>query len=169
MLNAEQLTALKTYILADPVLSAKPMTLDGAYEMADILNAKAAPAFIVWRTSVSRHEIVAGTSAAGTVFNWAGSGYITRAQGERDAFREMFNSTGTVNPGRPSIQAAFQDIFSGTGNAALNRAHIQAMSKREATVFEELFAVGTGSSASPADLVVEGDIRPVEIAQAMGW
>jgi hypothetical protein len=121
------------------------------------LNTVAAPAFIVRRTSVSRHEILTGTSAVGTTFTWTGAAYITRSQGERDAFREIFNSTGAVNPGLPSIVAAFNDIFSGAGGAP-NRTHIDAMSKRSATRGEKIFATGVGTDASPATLTFEGNL-----------
>lgn len=164
-LTPQQRTALAADIAADPALAALQAQgnlggLAGAYNM------QAAPAFVVERTSLSRHEILTAVSSTGSTFAWAGAGYITRSQGERDAFREMFNSTGSVNPSLPSIKAAFADIFSGAGGAA-NRAHIAALSKRPATRFEKLFAVGVGSDAAPAALgvdaagaLIEGQVSP---------
>lgn len=164
-LTPQQRATLAADIAANPALVAlrDSGNLGG---LAGHYNALASPAFAVERTSLSRHEILTAVSSTGSTFAWAGAGYITRSQGERDAFREMFNSTGSVNPSLPSIKAAFSDIFSGAGGAT-NRAHIAALAKRQATRFEKLFASGTGSDASPATLgadaggaVIEGQISP---------
>lgn len=164
-LSNQQLQAVKTAILADPALASQPMTSGGALVIAEALNAQAAPDFIVWRTSLARHDILTGTSIEGTTFTWTGGAYITRSQGERDAFREMFNSTGSVNPRTPTIISAFNDIFSGAGGAT-NRAHIEAVSKRKATRVEKITASGTGSLASPATLSFEGAISGEDVQQA---
>jgi len=167
-LTPEQLQTFRAALFAetDPVVVAA--LAEGSVGLvADWYNAPAQPDFIVTRSSVSRHEILTETSQEGTVFNWAGGGYITRAQGERDAFREMFNSTGTIDPRKLNIQAAIQDIFSGTGNAALNRAHIIAMSKRKALRIERLFATGTGTLASPGALVFEGKLHYSDVNAAL--
>lgn len=137
-------------------------------QIADWYNQLRAPAFYVWRSSLSRHEILTGASDDGTTFAWAAGAYITRSQGERDAFREMFNSTGTVNPALPSIQAAFTDIFSGTGGAG-NRAHIVAMSRRALSRVERIFATGVGSKASPGTVPADAPalVTEFEVRQAV--
>jgi hypothetical protein len=61
-----------------------------------------------------------------------------------------------VNPSLPQVRQAFLDIFSGAGNAALNRAHLAVVGRRKATRLEQVFAVGTGSTADPAVMGVEG-------------
>lgn len=166
-MTPEQLTTLKTAILAETDVAFVAARTAGATQaMADFFNADAAPAFYAWRRSLSRHEILTGTSDDGTTFAWAAGAYITRSQGERDAFREMFNSTGSVNPSLTSIQAAFSDIFSGTGGAG-NRAHITAMSRRPVTKVERLFATGTGSKAAPGTAGFEGEIRSDDISLAL--
>lgn len=162
MLTTQQRDIIKSYIEADPVLSVIQNTEDGSIDIANAINAVATPDFYVWKKSITRHEIIAETSLVDTTFTWAGGGYITRSQGERDAFREMFNSTGAVDPRKPSIINAFNDIFSGAGGAP-NRTHITAISKRKATIFEKLLATGTGSLVTPATLAVEGPIDYREI------
>lgn len=112
----------------------------------------------VEKTLLSKHDILTATSQEATTFAWAAGAYITRAAGERDAFREMFNSTGSVNPSLASIKAAFADIFSGVGGAG-NRTHITAMSKRLCNRVEALSAVGTGTLISPAVLGFEGTVN----------
>ena len=168
-LSVEQLTTLKAAIFAETdaaIIAARtPATRDDRVISA-FYNQKTAPPFYVYRSILSRHEILTGTSDDGTTFAWTAGAYITRSQGERDAFREMFNSTGSVNPSLTSIRAAFSDIFSGTGGAS-NRAHITAMSRRPVTKVERLFATGTGSKAAPGTAGFEGEIRSDDISLAL--
>ena len=155
-LSAAQLQQLKVAIAANPVWAAMPNTQDGALEIAAQLSVQAVPDWIVRRTTLSRHSILTGTSLEATSFTWTGLAYIGRSQGERDAFREIFNSTGTVDPGVTSTIAAFADIFSGAGGAT-NRAHIDASGKRKASLYERVFTTGLGTLASPAILGTDGD------------
>lgn len=162
-----QLTTLRTALLAsaDPEVVAAVAARNDT-EVARLLNLPANPAFYVWRSTLARHEILTQTSEDGTTFAWAGGAYITRSQGERDAFREMFNSTGEVDPSLPTISAAFNDIFSGAGGAG-NRAHILAMSRRKATLVEKFFAVGAGTVVSLAKLTFEGMVTIDDVGQAL--
>lgn len=170
-MTPEQIPAFRTALLAatDPALQAAVVGRNDT-EVARLVNLNTAPAFIVNRTSLTRHELITGTSPTGTTFTWGGAtgGYINRSQGERDAFREMFNSTGAVNPGQTNIQTAFNDIFSGAGAGAVaNRAHILAFSKRTATVAERMLATGTGSDASPGTLTFEGKVTIDDVGRAL--
>ena len=61
-LTPAQLTTLKAAILADPTLSAQPLTSGGAQVIADAMNAAAVPAFTVWKSNVS-------IAATGQAFN----------------------------------------------------------------------------------------------------
>lgn len=155
-LTAEQFAILRPIVIAEPSLQQARDVGDGQM-IAAWCNALATPDFIVTKTYMSRHEVLVDTSLEGTTFTWTAGAYITRSQGERDAFREMFNSTGSVNPTKASIQAAFTDIFSGAGGAG-NRDHILKISKRKATRAEKAFSTGTGTLASPATLTWEGII-----------
>ena len=166
-LTTQQLQTLKAAILAETDPEFVTYRTNGQNnQMAEWLNRPASPDYFVKRTALSRHDIITGTSDGGTTFSWAGGAYITRSQGERDAFREMFNSTGTVNPSLPTIVAAFNDIFSGTGGAA-NRAHVTAMSRRLATRAEKLFASGAGTKASPSTMSAEGAFDDRDISNAL--
>ena len=171
-LTLAQLATLKAAILADQALV--PMTSGPTTDfngLVTAMNVDASPDFWVLKTSLSRHEIITQSGPDGTLFVWGGStgGYINRSQGERDAFREMFNSTGAVDPSQPNIQAAFADIFSGSGaGAQANRAHIAAMSRRRANRVERVFATGVGSAASPGKLVVEGGISLGDVQAMFG-
>lgn len=160
-----QQTALVNFIAADPTLSTFPHTSDGADAIAKAMNLTASPDFWVWKTSVTKAATVQTASTDGTTFTWAGNGFITRSAGEQAAWRELFEG-GACNPSLANVRQAFTDIFSGTGNAAANRTHLLAIARRKATVFEKLFATGTGSTASPAVLVIEGSVGYQEIVDA---
>ena len=163
----EQLVTLKAAILAElnPAFIAMRIA-NNEQGMSDWYNLPAVPDYYVERSTLSRHDILTGTSDDGTTFTWAGLAYIGRAQGERDAFREMFNSTGTVIPSLASIKAAFADIFSGAGGAG-NRAHITALSRRAARRIERLFAAGLGTKAAPSVLGFEGTITAQNVSDAL--
>lgn len=134
--------------------------------IANAYNALASPVFWVWRTSVTKDEVVGKTSQDATTFTWAGNGFITRSVGELMAWQELFGSDGTINPSLPQVRQAFTDIFSGTGNAALNRTHLATVGRRQATRVERIFATGTGTTTSPGLLVVEGLLGYMDIANA---
>lgn len=166
-LTPAQLQTLKNDINADPALSVLPISSESAITIANAYNQTSAPDFWVWKPRISKDELVGGTSEDGTTFNWTGAGFITRAQGERDAFNAIFDAQGFVNPSRPNVRQAFADIFSGgTAPAPANRTHLLAISRRKATRAEKLFATGTGSTATPATLSFEGRISTSDVETA---
>ena len=166
-LTVGQLTTLNTDIQADGALNSQPLNADGFDAIATAYNALASPDFWVWRTRVSKDELTTTVGPDGTTFAWTGTGYITRAQGERDAFNAIFNSQGNVNASLANVRQAFADIFSGgTAPAPANRTHLLAVSRRKATRAEKLFATGTGSTASPAVMSFEGSVTARDVEDA---
>jgi len=173
-LTTAQLQSLKAAIVADDAFNAFEAnpTPDGAFAVADAFNLAATPDFWVWRTSVSKSELVnmQSTDADGSTtrsFIWAGNGFITRSVGEQAAWQELFNGTGTVNPSLPNVRQAFTEIFSGTGNAASNRTHLANVGRRKAKRIEKVYATGTGTAASPATMTFEGSIAYQDVLNAM--
>jgi hypothetical protein len=166
-LTTAQNATLKADIQADPALNSQPNNSDGNAAIAAVYNANASPDFWVWKSAITKDELVGGTGPEGTTFAWTGAGYITRSQGERDAFNAIFDSQGRVNPSRANVRTAFSDIFSGgTAPAPANRTHMLAISRRKATRVEKLLATGTGSTASPALLNFEGTITGQDVEAA---
>ena len=163
MLTTTQLVALKADILADPAFTSIPNNEDGAVTIANAYNLPAALDFWVWRTRVSQEEIVGVTTPDNTVWSW--TIYIGRSQGERDGWREMFADTGAINFSRLNVRQGLQDIFSGAGGLA-QRTHLLATGRRKSTRAEKLFAAGTGSTASPATLSVEGSLSYQDVLTA---
>ena len=166
-LTTAQLATLKADILADGTLNAFPANSDGAFAIAAAYALTAVPDFWVWRSAVSMDEITTKTSVDGTVFAWTGTGFITRAQGERDAWTAIFGTNRTCNPSLANTRQAFSDIFSGaTAPAPANRTHLLTVARRKATRIEKLFATGTGSTAVPALMGYEGSISYNDVLQA---
>lgn len=148
-LTTAQLTTLKAAILAKPAWSVFPNTADGAYEIAALLNTAAVPSHTVWKTNVPLGEV-------GKAFVSSEVGGLTTANTNRLSVIGMYRASG-VNPTLASDRAFFDDVFSGAGGTG-TRAQLLAVWKRLATEGEKLFAVGTGTDASPSALVVEGNI-----------
>lgn len=170
-LTAAQLQTLRTYIDSVPELAARPNTPDDAFAIADYVNTIETPDYWVWRTKVRKNEYTQEVSADGTTFAWTGTGFIGRSQGERDAWRELFNGGGagenSVNPSLPNVRQAFTDIFSGaTAPAPANRTHMAAISRRKATRAEKLFATGAGTTANPSTMSFEGSVNFQDVQAA---
>lgn len=167
MLTPTQLTTLKNDILADSNFNGISSDSDGNAAIAAFYNLNAAPDFWVWRSKVARDEIVGSASVDGTNFSWTGTGFITRTQGERDAFNQLFDGEGFCDPSQANVRQAFLDIFSGgTAPAPANRTHIATIARRKATRAEKLFATGTGSTGSPGQLVFEGALNLDDVDRA---
>ena len=156
MLTTAQLATLKTAILADPVLAAQPLNSDGAYAIALALNELATPAFIVWKTAVSRNEV-------GKTFIASALAAITAGNNDKLANFAAWNET--VNPSRADQRAFFDDVFAVAAGAS-TRAALLVLWKRSATRVEKLFATGTGSDAAPATMGFEGVLSYQDVETA---
>ena len=179
-LTTGQIQTVKTWLLANASAMSEA-------EAAAALNAAASPNYFVWKNTLGRHDLTDGSGVdtdgtTATAFVWGGStgGYINRSQGERDAFRELFNSTDTCRPSLANVRTALDDIFSGAGaGAQANRAHWRARFRRPCTVVEKLFVVATvggptqsgnrGLATNPDTLVVDSSIDKVSDQNVSDW
>jgi hypothetical protein len=117
----------------------------------DLLNAVASPSYRVWKLSLGKHDLIElpdkdSDDTTETTFALGGGtgSYVDRSQGERDGWRELFNSVLFCKPYLANVRVAFFDIFSGAAAlAAKNRKHFWARGQRPATVLEKLLAVVT--------------------------
>ena len=161
-LTTQQQATLKAYVEADPVLSTYPHNTDGAYEIARLLQANASPEFIVWRTSVTKDEIMQNG------FDWVRVDNLS--VGKARIWDWLFDNQGNVfNPSKVNVRAGVDECWKGTAADLLVRDAVYVHCKRAANVLEKLFATGTGTTASPATMAVEGTIGYNELANAMGW
>lgn len=157
MLTAPQKLTLKAFIQNDPTLNAYPVTLDASWDLANLLNLIAAPAFIVWKTNVAIDEIMRNG------MDWA---RVDNLSVGKARIWEWMTKLGTFNAAKPNIRAGIDATWIGTNPDLAVRAQVYTHCKRSATVIEKLFATGTGSDASPATMEFEGAISPQDVLDA---
>ncbi len=156
-LTAGQKTKLLAAIAADPVLAAYPLTSDGAFDMAQVLNRPSNPAFIVWRTRFTADMIrTAITEAATQLDNLTASKRQSLLWWAEGASYDM---------GKAFTRAAVVDFTAGFAN--LQNAILDG-GKRTANRVEAILANGTGSQADPGKTTFEGNIQYQDIADARG-
>jgi hypothetical protein len=147
-LTSAQLATLKAAIQADS--GALPYWTIGNFDgLATYENAVTNPAFIVWKTRVQIDDV-------GNAINNAELAGLSTLNATRLQTLVMLSQAG-VNPSISNRRAFFDDIFSGTGGTN-TRAALLALWKRTATHFERAFTTGTGSDASPGQIVIEGPV-----------
>lgn len=159
MLTAEQNTVLKNYINGRPEWASLPNINVGNSVIAEGLNAIASPAFTVWRSSISMSDILRAFVAA----DWTEVDGLTAGKAR---IWDWLRDLGTVDPSSPAIRAAIEECWKGTAARLAVQGRVLASCKRDARLIEQLLATGTGTPASPANLVFEGIITPDEIETA---
>lgn len=149
MLTDAQKTALLANIQITPV--ALTLYTDGNLSgLADFYNEPAAPAFTVWKSSVSAEEIMRNG------FDWTRVDNL--AVGLARVWEWMFQF-GTIDPSRANIRAGIEQVWKGTAPDLAVRAAVYVHCKRPASRIERLFATGTGSDAVPGTMVYEGPLN----------
>ena len=164
-LSTAQKTTLKAAIMADPGV-AQTYTDGNTSGVADYMNANAAPAFWVWRTNVTREEIYTlqndlPVSGAQTGF-WAWDTYKAQGVPEQNAWTQMFMGD-IANFSRQNLRDGIGKIFTGSAAATAQRDHCLAIGRRLASRVEKILATGTGSTASPGTMAVEGPITATDV------
>lgn len=151
-LTASQLLSIKSFIESEPALSAQPLDGVGLRIVADYLNSTSA-GFIVWRTNISRAEVVSKI---------IGAEYVALSLQKQNAV-SLLLSTEIIDASQPGIREHVQAIFAADGQT------IQAvaiMARRVATVAEKILAVGPGTMQEPATLLFEGELDANQVDQA---
>jgi len=157
MLTTEQKATLKSFVEGNATLNQIPHSYDGAFALADALTVDVSPAFIVWRTSVSAEEIMSNG------FVWTAVDALTVGKAR---IWDWMTRYGTINPSKVNVRQGMADAF---GAASAMATGIMPHLKRNANLLEKLFATGTGTTASPATMVIEGSLSYQEVYEAMGW
>ena len=148
-LTSQQKDTLRTFVNANlPGLDDE--------QTATALNQPASPAFTVWRSSVSTDEVMRNGMDWTRVDNLS----IGKAR-----IWEWMTRPGSFNPSKENVRAGIDATWVGTAADLAVRAAVYVHCKRLATVGEKLFATGTGSDASPATLVIEGQFTYADIVR----
>lgn len=158
-LTAPQLTTLKQAILDDPALAGLPNDTDNNLFIAAAFNLAASPAFTVWRTRVTRQEILQNG------FDWTRLDNLS--VGKARIWTDIFVD-GLINPSKANVRTGVEAVWVGTAQDLAVRAAVYVHCKRLATRGQKLFATGTGSDADPATMAtnVEGSITGSDVETA---
>jgi hypothetical protein len=153
MLTLQQKQALKTYILNDGTLAAHA----AAFEYSSIsteLNTQSS--YVVWKSSILEEDLH-------SAYVWTEMDNLTTAKYNQ---LSLLLRPGVINTSLTAVRQGLNDIFSGA-QLSNTKTAVLAMIKRNATIAEQLFALGTGTTGSPGSLVWEGLIAPQEISSIL--
>jgi hypothetical protein len=152
MLTPAQRLTLKANVESIP--EAHQLLIDGNLSgLADYYNTQATPDFTVWKSLVTRDEIMQNG------FDWTRVNNLSANTAR--TWEWMFES-GTVNPSKANVRAGIEETWKGTAPDLAVRAQVYVHCKRFASRIEKLFAAGTGSDAVPATMAAEGPIGFIE-------
>jgi hypothetical protein len=119
--------------------------------LAAFYNALAEPAFIVWKTFVSRDDVMLNG------FDWARVDNLSIGKARIWEWLVM-GPTGGFNPSKSNVRLGIDATWTGTQADTNVKLAVYVHCKRSASRLEKLFATGTGSDADPATMTVEGEI-----------
>lgn len=170
--NPQQIATLKAAIIADPNLAAARAIHSGVgtQMITDYLNSSGS--LTVWRTSVSTSilfDSVVWSSLTPNDAPDATQAWECRSlacQGKQFNLQLIFGSRDTIDPSKSNVRAGLQDaltnIPSGSGGALVSAGWVgvRTAMQRKATNLEAIFS---NTAASPASLVVEGEIDEMTI------
>lgn len=160
-LTPGQYATFAANVAADPVLSLLPPNSDSAFTIAAAYAQPAAGEWIVWRPDVSAEET--GNAWVGTDIDGMSALNMQRLQ-----LLLASAPGGVFDMSRADRRAGFENPF-GTNVNNASRVAMRAVWKRQANRLEKLFATGTGSTATPATMVVVGTLSYQEVMSALGW
>ena len=161
MLDAQQKATLKAHILANVSQDVVDGITNGDVgTIASHYNGAASPEFVVWKTSVTQDEIMQNG------FDW--SRVDNLANGPARIWEWMFqNESRSVDPSKINVRAGIEAVWKGTAADLAVRAAVYVHCRRVASVFEKLFATGTGTAESPGTMAIEGPVSITDISETL--
>lgn len=154
-MNTTQLQILKAAILADSNLT----DLVAQFATVAIKNyLQGDSTFIVWKTMVTRREILQNG------FDWTRLDNLS--VGPARIWSDIFVD-GYLNPSKPNVRAGIEAVWRGAAPDLAVRAAIYVHCKRPASIAEKLFATGVGTHAEPGLLTLEGIPTEYDVVQAL--
>lgn len=153
MISDADLATLKAHIESntDPeVVSA--LSIRNDTKMAELYNMDST--FVVWKDNIDPEDYR-------EVIDWGE--FEALPQGKINVWNEIGKDK-PINPMKANIRQGFQAIF---GSSPTTRNALIALAKRNATVYESVFATGTGTTVSPGDLIIKGPVTIQIIGRAL--
>jgi hypothetical protein len=153
-LTLAQQQALKAHLLSNQEIA--QTYIDGNLPgVADYMNAASDPAFIVWKSFVSRDDVMLNG------FDWT---RVDNLSVGKARIWDWINQSGGFNPSKANIRAGIDATWTGTAADLAVRAAVYVHCKRSASRVEKLFATGTGTTNDPATMAVEGALTSDDIS-----
>lgn len=176
MLTTAQLAALRTAVKADANL-AIPLANKDVQAICAYLHGDST--FVVWRSITNAADVfdaVSWASLTPTDAPDATATYTNRAlmcQAKQINLQILLQGKDQISTGKANIRAGLQDALTGvpSGVAGVAKAAgwpaVKATISRNASIYEKVFATGTGTAAAPGLLVVDGLPQLQEVATAL--
>lgn len=148
-LSPEQKTALKNDIAANTnqiggvQIKDMPNNSDANDSIAKWYNALASPDFTVWRTNVTRKEVLQNG------FDWTRLDNLS--VGKARVWNDIFVE-GQINPAKANVRTGIDSVWVGTQADLDVRAAVYVHCKKLATIVQKLLSTGVGTVASPATM-----------------
>jgi hypothetical protein len=165
MLTSQQLQTLKTDLAGNTntvtvggvstAIKDVPRNGDTAFAVAAWYGQAANPAFVVWRTNISKDEV-------NNAVDW--TEVVALTTNNLLAFG-LLKDQNKIDGSDSDIRAAFNAIFP-TATKPNTNAALLALAKRSASNVEKLFATGTGTTAAPATMGYEGQVTGQDVVSA---
>jgi hypothetical protein len=154
-LTDPQLAALKAHIEAntDPDLVAA-LAIRNDTEIARLYNLDSA--FMVWRTEIRPDEYC-------KALDWTEVDNISVGKARVWDWSTQFQ-TANIDASNANLRLGIAQAFGGNSDTTAN---LTALAKRAASIYETVFATGTGTTNSPGDLVVEGALDISTVGRAL--
>ena len=181
-LTLAQGQALKAAITANEAWAAFPLSADGYFDLARVLDGRATPNFWVGSTNVDVQTIkdaiiwanLTPLDVPDGTQQWANRSL--QCQGKQFSIQLILPTQGTYNASNANTRAGLQDALSGVRSAAgggsqgAGWSSVQVTLARQATHFERIVAntsLGNGSTrALSATMVIEGRCDPLDVEYA---
>lgn len=130
-----------------------------AQPMTEWYNRPANPPKVVWKTRLELEEITSNG------FDWVRVDNLS--VGKARIWEWMFGGEDkSINPSKPNIRAGIAEVWKGTAADLAVQATVLQHCKRGTSRIEALFAVGVGTTESPATMGFEGLLTEMDISLA---
>ena len=161
MLNDSQLQAFRAALFAETDPELVTHRTNGSTPMiVQWYNQPRTPDFIVWKTLVTQDEIMMNG------FDWVRVDNLS--VGKARIWEWLFgNEQRVINPSKPNVRAGIAEVWKGTAADLAVQAVVLGHCKRPATRIEHLFATGTGTIASPGDLVLVDQLSDYDVDRVL--
>jgi hypothetical protein len=176
MMTLAQLQTLKAAILADPAIAVE-VAAGATGAIAEYLRGPSS--FIVWQTNTQTADVYDAILWAKLTPADAPDGTLAwqcrslACQGKQFNLQTLLQGRDFVRSNKANIRDGLQDALtlvpSGAGGATVSAgwSAVRVSLQRFASIFEKIYATGTGTVAAPGNLIIENGPDDYSVVQAL--